>query len=107
MISGRLARLRRSSARSPAAGDALWADAGRLRQEASDRRRVAGVLLVSERDDTNARGLRLAAEVRDRNAGHTVDGLHAVERERLDDEMEAVGERPLGGIGVGGRRRGL
>ena len=57
------------------------------------------MLLVPERDDADARGLRQAAEVRDRDARHTVNGLDAVEGERLDDEMKAVGELPLGGIG--------
>ena len=40
------------------------ADAGLLRQEAGDRRGVAGVLLVAERDDADACGLRHAAESR-------------------------------------------
>ena len=83
------------------------ADAGLLRQEAGDGRGVAGVLLMPERDDAHACGLRQTAEVRDRDAGHTVDGLDAVERERLDDEVKAVRQLPLGigcfGIGGGGR----
>ena len=44
----------------------------------------------------NACGLRHAAEIGDRNAGHAVDGVDAVELERIDDEMEAVGQLPLG-----------
>ena len=66
------------------------ADAGLLGQEACDRRRIAGVLLVTERDDADARGLRHAAEVGDRNARHAVDGVDAVELQRVDHEMKAV-----------------
>jgi hypothetical protein len=67
------------------------------------------MLLVPERDDADACGLRLTAEVRDRDARHTVDGLDAVERERLDDEVKAVGQFPLGiaGFGIGGGGRSL
>ena len=77
------------------------ADAGLLGQEAGDRRRIAGVLLVPERDDADARGLRHAAEVGDRDAGHAVDRVEAVELERIDDEVEAVGQLPLFGCGFG------
>ena len=66
------------------------ADTGFLGQEAGDRRRITGVLLVAERDDANARGLRHPAEVGDRDAGHTVDRVEAVELERIDDQMEAI-----------------
>ncbi len=66
------------------------ADAGLLGQEAGDRCRIAGVLLVAERQDANARRLRHAAEVRDRDTGHSVDCIEAVELERIDDEMKAV-----------------
>ena len=66
------------------------ADAGLLRQEAGDCRCIAGVLLVPERDDADARGLRHAAEVGDRDAGHAVDRVEAVELERIDDEMKAI-----------------
>ncbi len=83
------------------------ADARRLRQETGDGRGVAGVLLMPERDDADAGRLRQTAEVRDRDAWHTVDGLDAVERERLDDEVKAVRQLPIGigcpGIGGGGR----
>ena len=71
------------------------ADAGLLVRIAGDGRRVAGVLLVPERDDADARGLRHAAEVRDRNAGHAVDRLDAVELQRIDDEMKAVRQLAL------------
>jgi hypothetical protein len=66
------------------------ADAGLLGEEARDRGGVARVLLVAEGDDADARGLRHAAEVRDRNAGHAIDRLDAVQLERVDDEMKAV-----------------
>ena len=66
--------------------------AGLLGQEARDRGGVAGVLLVTEREHADARGLRHAAEIRDRNAGHAVDRGEAVELQRIDDEMKAVGQ---------------
>ena len=72
------------------------ADAGLPGQEAGDRRGVAGVLLVPERDHANALGLRHAAEIGDRNAGHAVDRGEAVELERIDDEMKAVRQLTLG-----------
>ena len=71
------------------------ADAGLLGQEAGDRGGIAGVLLVAEREDADARGLRHAAEVRDRDAGHAVDRVEAVELERIDDEVKAVRQLPL------------
>jgi hypothetical protein len=67
------------------------ADAGFFGQEAGDCRRIAGVLLVPERDDADAFGLRHPAEIRDRDAGNAVDGGDAVELERIDDEMKAIG----------------
>ena len=66
------------------------ADAGLFRQEAGDCSCIAGVLLVPEREDAHARRLRHAAQVRDRDAGHTVDRVDAVELERIDDEMKAI-----------------
>ncbi len=71
------------------------ADAGLLGEEARDRGRVAGVLLVAEREHADARGLRHAAEVRDRNAGHAVDRGEVVQLQRIDDEVEAVGQLAL------------
>ena len=71
------------------------ADARLLGQEAGDRRRIAGVLFVPERDDADARGLCHAAEIRDRDAGYTVDRGEAVELERIDHEVEAVGQLSL------------
>jgi hypothetical protein len=41
-------------------------------------------------------GLRHAAEVGDRNAGHAEDRVDVVELERIDDEMEAVGRGRCG-----------
>ena len=72
------------------------ADAGLLGQEARDRRRVAGILLVTERDDADARGLRHAAEIRNRDPGHAVDRGEPVELQRIDHEVKAVGELALG-----------
>ena len=79
------------------------ADAGLLGQVAGDGRGVAGVLLMPERDDAYAGGLRQAAEVRDGDARHPVDGLDAIEHQRFDDEVKAVGQLPLG---IGRRSRG-
>jgi hypothetical protein len=45
------------------------ADAGLAGQEAGGGSGIAGMLLVTKRDDPQARGLRLAGEVGDRNAG--------------------------------------
>ena len=72
------------------------ADAGLLGQEAGDRRRVAGVLLVAERKHADAFGLHHAAEVGDRDARHAVDRVDAVELERIDDEMKAIRQFLLG-----------
>ncbi len=88
------------------------ADAGLLGEETRDRRRVAGVLLVAERKHADAFGLHHAAEVRDRDAGHAVDRVDAVELERVDDEMKAIRQFLLGvrrlGLGRGVQhRRGL
>ena len=66
------------------------ADARLLGQKAGDSRGVAGILLVAERDDPDAGSLRHAAEVRDRDAGHAIDRVEAVELERIDDEMKAI-----------------
>ena len=79
------------------------ADARRLGQEAGDRRGIAGVLLVAERNDTNPRRLRHPAKIGDRDAGHIVNGVDAVELERLDDEMKAVRQFALcrGGFRLG------
>ncbi len=71
-------------------------DAGLPGQEARDRCRVAGILLVAERDDPDARGLRHAAEIRDRDARHPVDRGQPVELQRIDHQVKAVGQLVLG-----------
>jgi hypothetical protein len=40
--------------------------------------------------------LRHAPKVRDRDTRHIIDGVDAVELERVDDEMEAIGQLLLG-----------
>ena len=45
---------------------------------------------MPERNDADARSLRHAAEIGDRNAGHPVDRVEPIELERIDDEMKAV-----------------
>jgi hypothetical protein len=71
------------------------ADAGLLGQKAGDRGGIAGVLFMAERQDANACGLRHTAEVRNWDAGHTVDRVQAIELERVDDEVKAVRQFPL------------
>jgi hypothetical protein len=71
------------------------ADAGLLGQKTGDRRRIAGVLLVAKREDADARGLRHAAEVRDRDSGHAIDRVESIELERIDNEVKAVGQLAL------------
>src|SRR3954451_16337364 len=75
---------------------------GLFGQVTCDRRRIARVLLVAERDNADAGGLRHPAEIRDRNAGYAIDRGEAVELERIDDEIEAVGLLALGFIRVCG-----
>jgi CRP-like cAMP-binding protein len=74
------------------------ADAGLLRQETGGGRGVARVLLVAERDQAHALGLRLAGEVRDRDPGQGVDVLDAVELQGVDQQVETVGL--VAGLGV-------
>ena len=76
------------------------AHARRLRQESRDRRRVAGVLLVPERDHPHPLGLRQTAQIGDRDAGDVVDRLDAVQLQRVDDQVEPVGQF---GFGFAGR----
>ena len=66
------------------------ADPGLLGQKAGNRRRVTRVLFVTERNDADTRGLRHAAEISDRNTGHAVDRLNAVQLERIDDEVKSI-----------------
>ena len=79
------------------------AHAGLLGQEAGDGGGIAGVLLVAERQNADALGLRHAAEIGDRNAGHAVDRVEAVELQRIDDEVKPVRQLRL----VAGRVHGL
>ena len=51
---------------------------------------------MAEREDADACSLRHAAEIRDRDAGHAVDRVEAVELERIDDEVKAVRQLALG-----------
>ncbi len=71
------------------------ADAGLFGQKARNGSGIAGILFVAERNDAKAGALRHAAQIRDRNARHIIDRLDAVELERLDDEVKAVGQFPL------------
>src|SRR6267142_1504057 len=57
---------------------------------------------MAKRQDADAGGLRHPAKVRDRDARHAVDRREAVELERIDDEVEAVGLLALGFGGVCG-----
>ena len=50
---------------------------------------------MPERDDAKAGGLCHTAEIGDRNAGYIIDGLHAVELERVDDQVKAIGQLAL------------
>jgi hypothetical protein len=72
------------------------ADAGLLGQIAGDRRGVAGMLLMPERQHPHACGLHVAAEVGDRDARHVVNGLDTVELQGIDDQMEPVRQLLLG-----------
>ena len=67
------------------------ADARLLRQEPGSRRRMPGVALVPEADIADARRLRDAGHVGDRDADQTVDGLNVIELERFDDQVIPVG----------------
>ena len=71
-------------------------DARLFGQETRDCRRISCVLLVPEREHTNARSLRHAPEISDWNAGHAVDRGQAVEFERIDYQVKAVGQFRLG-----------
>ena len=71
------------------------ADTGFLGEEAGDRGGIAGVLLVAEREHADASRLGHAAEVGDRNPRHAIDRIETVELQRIDDEVEAVGQFAL------------
>ena len=66
------------------------AHARRLRQQPRDRRRIAGVLLVPERDHPHPLGLRQTAQIGDRDARDVIDRLDAVQLQRVDDQVEPV-----------------
>ena len=68
------------------------ADARLLGEEARGGGGIAGVLLVTERQNAQALRLRIAAQIRDRNTGNVVDRLNAVDLQRVDEQMETVGE---------------
>src|SRR6185312_12323798 len=68
------------------------ADARLPGEKAGDGGGIAGTLLVTEGKHADARGLRHAAEIGDRDARHAVDRGEAVELQRVDDEVEAVGQ---------------
>jgi hypothetical protein len=69
------------------------ADAGLLRQKAGSSSGIAGGRLVMKADVADAFGLREARQVGDRNAGHAVDRVQAVQLQRIDDEVKAVRDR--------------
>src|SRR5581483_7211194 len=68
------------------------ADAGLVGEEARDRRGIARVLLVAERQHADARRLRHAAEIGDGNARHAIDGRETVQLQGVDQQIEAVGQ---------------
>jgi hypothetical protein len=68
------------------------ADTRLLRQEPRCRRRVTGVALVTETDVADARRLRDARNVGDRDADHAVDGPDIIEFEGIDNQMVSVGQ---------------
>ena len=68
------------------------ADARLLGQEARGGGGIAGVLLVTERQDAQSLGLCVAAEIRDRDAGNIVDRLDAVDLQRVDEQVETISE---------------
>ncbi len=76
------------------------ADAGLFRQEARDGCRISGVLLMPEGNHAHARRLRHASQVGDWNAGDTVDGIDAVQLQRIDHEMKTIRELLLLGLDV-------
>jgi hypothetical protein len=68
------------------------ADAGLAGQEAGGGRGVAGVLLMTERDHAHALGLCHPAQVGHRDARQAEDRVDVVELERVDDQMETIGQ---------------
>jgi hypothetical protein len=81
------------------------AHAGSLREVAGRGGRIARVLLVAKRDDSQALGLRHAQEVRDRDPGQREKRIEAVEFQRVDEKVKAVGG--LGGLVFGRHGMGV
>ena len=75
-----------------ARGGHRQADARLLRQEPGRRRRMAGVALVAEADVADARRLCEPSQVGDRDPDDSVDGVHVVELECVDDQVDPIGE---------------
>src|SRR5262249_54557582 len=78
------------------------ADAGLLGEEAGRGSGVAGVALMAEADVADARCLRETSQIGDRDSDDPVDGVDVVELERVDNQMDPIGERTrllrLGGV---------
>ena len=72
------------------------ADARPLGEEPGRRCRVPRVAFVPETDVADARGLRDARHICDRDADDAVDGADVVELERVDDQVISVGELGCG-----------
>ena len=53
---------------------------------------MAGILFMAERNHAHARGLYLAGEVGNGNAGQTENGIDVVEFQRIDNQIKAVGQ---------------
>src|ERR1700757_1224298 len=68
------------------------ADSRLLREEAGRGRRVDRVTFVAKADVADARCLRDPREVGDRDAHQSVDGLHVVELQRVNDQARTIGE---------------
>src|SRR5882757_9834635 len=68
------------------------ADAWLLREEPGSGGRVAGIALVPEADVADARSLREPGQIRDRDADDPVDGVDVVELQRIDDQVDPIGE---------------
>src|SRR5262249_48665061 len=83
------------------------ADAGLPGQKAGNRRGIACVLLVAERQHADAGGLRHPTEISDRNAGNAVNRVDAVELERIDDKVKTVSQFLIGGARCLGFLRGI
>src|SRR5207302_4810190 len=74
-----------------------------LRQVAADRCRIAGGLLMMEADVASAFGLSQPRQVGHRNAGHTVDGVEAIELHGIDHQVKLVRYRSRSSLVFHGR----